>query len=104
MKFSLLVLAVMWMCLGQVPASPPVPSRGPDLSQPIPLTRQQRTALIKADHKRNVEDATELLRLAEQVKTELDKEDAQVISAKTIKQTEDIEKLARSINGRLKRY
>ncbi len=70
----------------------------------IPLTQQQRTALIKSDHKKNVEDATELLRLAEVVKTELDKEDAQVISVKTIKQTEDIERLAKSIRGRLKRY
>ena len=108
MKFALLGLTLVWMALGQVQVqtSPPgsVGPGRPDFGSGIPLTRQQRTALIKADHKKNVEDAAELLRLAEEVKTELDKEDAQVISVKTIKQTEDIEKLARSINGRLKRY
>ena len=78
------------------------PSDDPEMDAKI--ARTQRTALIKADHKQNVEDAAELVRLAEAVRTELDKEDPYVISAKTLKQTEDIEKLAKSIHGRLKRY
>jgi hypothetical protein len=103
---KLLILPALLLCVcpaqdSSTDARRPPFGLGPDGP---PLTPQQRIMLIKADHKKNVEDATELLKLAEAVKTELDKEDAQVISVKTIKQTEDIERLAKSIHGRLKRY
>ena len=100
MKFLFLGLIVISMCLGQRGGNPAYDRDTPETTMPP----EQRAALIKADHKKNVEDATELLKLAEAVKTELDKEDALVISVKTIKQTEDIERLAKSIRGRLKRY
>jgi hypothetical protein len=45
-----------------------------------------------------------LLRLSEEVKADLEKGDRYVVSVKTLKKTEEIEKLARSIRGRLKRY
>jgi hypothetical protein len=103
MKLLLLSSMLVFMCLAQIPAGPPGSDRPPFEIGPT-LPANQRAALIKADHKKNVEDATALLKLAEEVKVELDREDAQVISVRTIKQTEDIERLAKSIRGRLKRY
>ena len=64
----------------------------------------QRDATMKADHNRNLADAVALLKLAEQLKSDLEKEDPLIVSVKNIKRTEDIQKLARNINGRLKRY
>jgi len=103
MKFLFYPAVLLCVCLAQ---DVPTAARRPpyDMGPNMPMTQQQRIALIKADHKKNVEEAAELLKLAEEIKTELDKEDAQVISVRTIKQTEDIEKLAKSIRGRLKRY
>jgi hypothetical protein len=104
MKLLSLAMLFLWMCFAQDASTPrPGPARndgGPDPA----LLRTQRRELVKADHRKNVEDATELLRLAEAVKAELDKEDPYVISVKTMKETEDIERLAKSIHGRLKRY
>ena len=45
-----------------------------------------------------------LAKLAEEVKEDLEKDDKYIVSVKTIKKTEDIEKLARNIRSRLKRY
>jgi hypothetical protein len=104
MKFLVHPLWFLFACVAQDASSPGARRPPYEIGPNIPLTQQQRTALIKADHKKNVEDASELFKLAEEIKTELDKEDAQVISARTIKQTEDIERLAKSIRGRLKRY
>jgi hypothetical protein len=103
MKFLVYPLWLFLTCLAQIPTGPPGSDRPPFEIGPT-LPANQRAILIKADHKKNVEDAEALLKLAEAVKTELDKEDAQVISVKTIKQTEDIERFAKSIRGRLKRY
>jgi hypothetical protein len=68
------------------------------------LAHSQREALIKADHKKNIEDAEALLKLAEELKSDLEKEDAHIVSVRSMKKTEDIEKFAKSIRGRLKRY
>ncbi len=76
------------------------PKAVPDLD----MSATQRDALIKADHKRNLADAATLLKLAEELKSSLEKEDPLIISVKNIKQTEDIQKLAKDIHGRLKRY
>jgi len=70
----------------------------------LPNGKLQRDEIAKADYKKNVEDAAELLKLAGELKADLDKDTAYVVSVKDMKRTEDIEKLARNIRGRLKRY
>ena len=50
-----------------------------------------------------LEDAAELVKLAEQLQDDLIKEDRHVLSIATLKKTEDIEKLARKIRTRLKK-
>jgi len=70
----------------------------------LPNGKSQREEIAKADYKKNLDDATELARLAEELKADLEKESAYVVSLKTIKKTEDIEKLERNIRARLKRY
>jgi hypothetical protein len=79
--------------------------KGPPKAVPdLDTSTVQRDALIKADHKKNLADAATLLKLAEELNSSLEKEDPLIISVKNIKQTEDIQKLAKNIQGRLKRY
>jgi hypothetical protein len=58
--------------------------------------------IAKANRQRNVADAAQLLKLAEEVKADIDKDDVALVSAKTIKSLADIDKLAKSMKGRLK--
>jgi hypothetical protein len=94
------------------PAQEPPPARPPrsplpeanDQGPVLPNGRSQRNAIAKADYKKNLEDAAALVRAAEDLKADLEKEEAFVVSLKAVKKTEEIEKLAKNIRGRLKRY
>lgn len=102
----LLSMAVVLM-LGQAPDDlPPVLQRPPGevLDRKLPNGKSQRDEIVKADHKKNLEDATQLAKLSGDIKDELEKSDPFVVSVKTVKKLEDIEKLSRDIRGRLKRY
>jgi len=93
-------------CLAQETAPRHPPASLPDPSEPgpqLPNGRSQRNAIAKADYKKNLQDAAELVRMAEDLKADLEKEEAFVVSVKTIKKSEEIEKLARNIRTRLKR-
>lgn len=102
MKRLRLVLFVMCACFAQ----DPVPGRPhPQGQQEIPPTvKPTHDAIIKDDYKRNLQDATTLARLADELKSELENGDKYVVSVKTMKKAEEIEKLARNIHARLKRY
>jgi hypothetical protein len=75
----------------------PPPARLPD-------GRLQSEEILKADHARNLKDADELFRLSEELKMELEKNDRHVLSVGVLKKTEEIEKIAKRIRNRLKRY
>jgi hypothetical protein len=104
MKLFVVFLTLLSMCFAEQGAARAKAGSQPDALDDPQLIRTQREAMIKADHKRNVEDAEALVKLAEELKSDLEKEDPHVISVRSIKKTEDIEKLAKSIRGRLKRY
>jgi len=81
---------------------PPTPRDTPDFK--LPNGKSQREAIVKDDYKKNVEDAAQLVRLSQEVQEDLDKGDANVVSVKTLKKLDDIDRLAKGIRGRLKRY
>jgi hypothetical protein len=106
---KVLCLSLLMFCAGVAQDPPMAPPRGPvrepnDQGPVLPNGRSQRNAIAKADYKKNLEDAAAMVRAAEDLKADLEKEDAFVVSVKTVKKTEEIEKLARNIRGRLKRY
>ena len=70
----------------------------------LPGGRNQTEEILKADHAKSLEDAGELMKLSEELKIELEKNDRHVLSLSAIKKTEEIEKLAKRIRSRLKRY
>jgi hypothetical protein len=90
-------------CFAQLPPA----GRGsvnPDTETKLPNGKSQREEIIKEDYKKNLEESAALAKLAEELKSDLEKGDRHIVSVKNIKQTEEIEKLARSIRARLKRY
>lgn len=92
---SLLVLLVAagWMALW---------SQEPD--QRLPSGKSQKEEILKDEHRKSLRDVAEIVRLAEELKAELEKSDYHVLSIPALKKTETIEKLARNIKGRLRRF
>ena len=104
MKLLCLVLIVFGVSIAQIPDGPAiVPLSNPaDPDVKLPNGKSQREEILKADYKKNLADAEELARLAGELKADIEKGEGQVVSVKTLKKTDDIEKLAKSIRGRLK--
>ena len=69
----------------------------------LPNGKSQQEEILKADYQKTLQDASELVRLAEQLQDDLIKEDRHVLSLASLKKAEDIEKLARKIRTRLKK-
>jgi hypothetical protein len=69
----------------------------------LPNGKLQRDEILKADHQKNLEDLTEMMKLTEDLKIELEKGEGQVLSLSALKKVDQIEKLAKRVRGRLKR-
>jgi hypothetical protein len=70
----------------------------------LPDGRSQKEEILKHEYRKAVDEAEELLKLAEGLKADLERDDRHVLSISTLRKTEEIEKLAKRIRGRLKRY
>ena len=106
-QILIVLMCVMFVSVGQQqppPRTPPPPQSGSEPDVKLPDGRSQRNAIVKDDYKKSLEDARELVKLAESLQSELEKNDQFVVSVSEIRKTEDIEKLAKRIRGRLKRF
>ncbi len=65
--------------------------------------KSQKEEILKAEHKLNLEDSRRLVEVAQGLKAEFEKHDQRVLSVNAIRNTEEIEKLAKRIRGRLQR-
>src|SRR5689334_17728909 len=81
---------------------PQEPQKSEDVR--LPHGKRQQDEILKADQDKSVKDAAQLIDLAESIKQELEKNDSQVLSVSSLKKTEEIEKIARRIRARLKRF
>lgn len=97
----LLALALSLVITAQPPPHPR-PGDEPPEDARLPNGKLQREEILKADFQKSLDDARELSKLAEALKTDLEKNDRYVLSIATLKKTEDIEKLAKRIHDRLK--
>jgi hypothetical protein len=104
MRLLLLLAATLGLAL-LPPASAQLPERpSGDRQIEMPNGRNQQEEILKADHEKDVKDATELVELAQQLKLELEKNDPHVLSISSLKKTKEIEKLAKRIRSRLRRF
>ncbi|HTQ53843.1 MAG TPA: hypothetical protein VMI94_05240 [Bryobacteraceae bacterium] len=98
-------IALLALAITPLVAPQSSPSRRTPHAEDIPFTndKQQQDEILKADHERDLKDAAQLIELAEELKKELEKNDRHVLSISSIKKTEEIEKLAKRIRGRIVR-
>jgi hypothetical protein len=88
------MVPLFWAAMAQTP-----------VDEHLRRTKQSRQeAMLKDDHKKSLEDAAELYKLAEELKIEMEKNDHNVLSMSAMKKTEEIEKLAKRIRGRMRRF
>ena len=69
----------------------------------LPNGKSQQQEILKEEHKKSLRDVAEIREVAEQLQTELDKNDYHVLSIASLKKAERIEKLARQIQSRMRR-
>ncbi|HZS53303.1 MAG TPA: hypothetical protein VFA65_02790 [Bryobacteraceae bacterium] len=81
---------------------PPTIPPNPNDDVKLPNGKSQKDALAKEEHKQALKDANDLIAVAQQLRDELQKSGEHVISVSSVKKTEEIERLARRIRGRLK--
>lgn len=70
----------------------------------LPNGRSQTEALIKEDHKRNLQDLKRMRELIDEVEKDIEKTGGQVVSMDNLKKLEDLENAAKRIRGRMRRY
>ena len=69
----------------------------------LPNGKLQKDEIIRVDYERNLKDAAQLARLSEEIKDDFEKGDRYLVSLKTLKKLDDVEKLAKDIRQRLRR-
>ena len=92
-----LFLGTVCILLAQIPATKDAPE------VKLPNGKSQKDEIIRVDYERNLRDAGELARLAGDIKDDLEKGDRYLVSLKTLKKLDDVEKLAKDIRQRLRR-
>jgi hypothetical protein len=98
-------LALQIVCLAMLLTGQTVKDPIPVSEEPrLPNGASQKEEILKADHRKSLEDAGKLMELTEELKIELEKNDRHVLAVGTLKKLDEIEKLTKRIRGRLKRY
>ena len=100
----MLVLFVLTSTFGQLPPDLPNGPRRDDPPARLPNGKLQSEEILKDEYRKNLKDAQELIDLAESLKMGLEKGEQHVLSLGDIKKTEEIEKLAKRIRGRMRRF
>jgi hypothetical protein len=97
MKYLGLFLLTVCILLAQTSSN----KDEPDVK--LPNGKLQKDEIIRVDYERNLRDAGHLAQLAEEIKDDLEKGDRYLVSLKTLKKLEDVEKLSKDIRQRLRR-
>ena len=100
---ALSLTAAGWLALGQSRGGGPGPVGVPGDVQ-LPNGKSQREEILKAERLQNIKDAAQLVDLAKELQQELEKNESYVLSMATLKKTDEIEKLAKRIRGRLRHF
>lgn len=84
----------------------PTRSRGgevPEDEKPR-LKRSQIEEILRSDRTKSIADAARLEQLASEFREELEKTDSHVFSVSALKKAEEMEKIAKRIRGRMRRF
>jgi hypothetical protein len=103
-RIVLLLFLALALTAQQGPPERTLPSENGTEDVRLPNGKLQREEIMKADYKRTLEDARALSKLADELRADLEKSDYNVLSVGTLKKTEDINRLAKRIHDRLRRF
>jgi hypothetical protein len=104
-RILLAFVLTLLLAAAQVPGPAPFPTPpmpGDEPEKRLPDGRSLNDVRAKAAYESSLDDARKLVKDAEDLKTEIEKNDRYVVSVSAIKKTEEIEKLAKRIRGRMK--
>jgi hypothetical protein len=102
---SVFAVAGAWFAVrAQTPQSAETDERKGPTGVHLPSGQLQSDAIAKADYEATLQDARHLAQTSADLSAEIEKNDRFVISVSVIKKTEEIEKLAKRIRTRMKRY
>ena len=104
LTFVLIALVAVLVSLGAQSPRPAKPHEPADESARLPNGKSQQDAILKEDHEKNIADAREVVRIATELKDELENGSPHVLSVGAIKKTDEIEKITKRIRGRMRRY
>ena len=99
---ALLPLSLGLTVMAQLPQHPEHES--PPEEARLPNGKLQRDEILRADYEKSIEESRELAKLADELKADLEKGDRNVLSLQMLKKTEEIERLAKRIHDRMKRF
>jgi hypothetical protein len=104
MKRASVMLLVLTALSAQLPPDASNAPRREEAPARLPNGKLQSEEILKDDYKKNLKDAQDLIDLAESLKMGLEKGEKHVLSLGDLKKTEEIEKLARRIRSRMRKY
>jgi len=109
-KNTLRIAFLLWLPLAvtvtaqQNPPGRQIPENEPPPEEiRLPNGKLQRDEMLKSDYQKTLEDARTLSKLTDELKTDLEKSDYNVLSVGTLKKIDDIDRLAKRIRDRLRR-
>ncbi len=102
-RTTLLVWLALTLTAQQPPPEHPFPRDEPEEVR-LPNGKLQRDEILKSDYQKTVEDARALSKLADELKLELEKSDYNVLSVGMLKKTDEIDRIAKRIHDRLRRF
>jgi len=100
-RVVLLPIVLLGLLAAQSPRKP-FPTQQIGQTENPPPEGPSKETLAKAAYRDSLDDARKLLALAEELRTDIEKNDRYVVSMDTIHKTEEIEKIAKRIRGRMK--
>jgi len=101
-------LLLKFMCMGALLAQelpvPPTFSPREETDHKLPNGKSQNDEILKADYQRSLKDAADLVELSQSLEKQLQYGGSHVLSLDSLKKTEEIEKLAKKLRGRMLRF
>jgi hypothetical protein len=89
---------------GQDANAPPIFPPKEDLDHKLPNGKSQKEEILKADYQKTLKDSADLVSLSQELQKELESNNSHVLSIASLKKTEEIERIAKRIHGRLLRF
>lgn len=68
----------------------------------LPNGKVQSEEILKADYKKSLDDAAQLVQLSQDVRAELERNDAHLLSLAALKKLDEIDKVSRRLRNRMK--